>query len=255
MKNIELKSIESDKNVFLHFTSTDALKSIEQEGLKPLIGANSYRLEKTPKVFFVQGFEHLLEIVDVWLKWEYNNKMKALFRDTKDPIKKDYYNYMFNRGYDFFMDMQVLSATYKKVFQDFRNRTILVLNLKENEDFSFDDIDEVKVRNRRLRVNIKFVYGRHNPNFSDEKYTVMDRWNMHTFTNKGVEPHKILGAVVTEDKKDALSVILQTYADFKKYLKETKQDSPFILLEDFTNRCKIALEQEDEASDLFEITK
>lgn len=63
---------------------------------------------------------------------------------------------------------------------------ILLLDLEEEVDFSYKDIDEVKAQrfNRKL---LKTVYSKQ-IKINSKK---MDYWNMHTFSNKSISPNKI----------------------------------------------------------------
>ena len=54
---------------FFHYTNMKNLKTILKNGLEPRIGENSLYVEKTPKVFFVEGEKGIITIMDVWLKW------------------------------------------------------------------------------------------------------------------------------------------------------------------------------------------
>lgn len=54
---------------YFHYTNKQSLYTIFKNGLEPRIGENSLYVEKTPKVFFVEGEKGIITIMDVWLKW------------------------------------------------------------------------------------------------------------------------------------------------------------------------------------------
>lgn len=56
-------------NTFFHYTNKNNLDDIIKNGLQPRIGNNSLYVEKSKKVFFAQGENGILTIMDVWLKW------------------------------------------------------------------------------------------------------------------------------------------------------------------------------------------
>ena len=66
------------------------------------------------------------------------------------------------------------------------NSCFLLLDLEEEVDFSYKDIDEVKAQKFDRKL-LKNVYAKQNK-MSSKK---MDYWNMHTFSNKKIEPSKI----------------------------------------------------------------
>ncbi len=57
-------SLEDIKINYFHFTSKYNLESISNIGLLPDIGKNAKYIEKTKKVFFVEGLDNLLILFD-----------------------------------------------------------------------------------------------------------------------------------------------------------------------------------------------
>ena len=57
------------EHTFFHYTAEQNLDTILKSGLEPRIGENSLYVEKTPKVFFVEGEKGIITIMDVWLRW------------------------------------------------------------------------------------------------------------------------------------------------------------------------------------------
>ena len=52
---------------YFHFTDRKNLKSIKSKGLVPNIGNNAKNIEKTKKVFFVEGLDNLVILFDCWI--------------------------------------------------------------------------------------------------------------------------------------------------------------------------------------------
>lgn len=61
---LSLKNMDSN---YFHFTWKSNLDSIEQKGLVPRKGGHAKYIEKTKKVFFVQGLDNLLILFDCWI--------------------------------------------------------------------------------------------------------------------------------------------------------------------------------------------
>lgn len=193
MNNNQMKSVDIldvDLNcVFLHYTNEKNLPSIFKEGLKPKIGENSKGVEKTKKVFFTIGDKSALIIMDVWLKWLISRpKNKYIYRlgaylMTKKYFPKFIYNIIFNVYYNSEKKFYTACDDLKKILDD---SVYLVLDLEENVDFDYNDIDEVKEQNfpRKFLKNI-YQYN------SDVNNNKMEFWNMHTYTNKLIEIEKI----------------------------------------------------------------
>lgn len=66
MKKYEI-SLSDIKSNYFHFTSKYKLESIEEKGLLPKIGIHGEDLESTKKVFFVEGLDNLLILLDCWI--------------------------------------------------------------------------------------------------------------------------------------------------------------------------------------------
>ena len=56
------------KHSFFHYTSKQNLNTILKNGLEPRIGENALYVEKTPKVFFVEGEKGIITIMVNWKK-------------------------------------------------------------------------------------------------------------------------------------------------------------------------------------------
>lgn len=63
MKKYSININDINSNYF-HFTSKNNIGSIEKNGLIPKIGKNAKYIEKTEKVFFVEGLDNILILFD-----------------------------------------------------------------------------------------------------------------------------------------------------------------------------------------------
>ena len=55
-------------------------------------------------------------------------------------------------------------------------------------DFDFDDIDQIKAKGYDKGY---LIQGGYSLMYSDLESTRMDKWNLHTFSNHGIEPSKL----------------------------------------------------------------
>lgn len=74
---------------------------------------------------------------------------------------------------------------YIKMKQILDDNVFLISDLKEKIDFDYNDIDEVK--STYYESFLKLLYPK-NTNLKDKK---MEYWNMHTYSNKIINPCKI----------------------------------------------------------------
>lgn len=189
IKNEDITSINLD-TVFLHYTNISNLNGIMEKGLEPKIGKNSKLVEKSEKVFFSMGDKGALVIMDVWLKlliakpintyiywfgawllrFKYFPKVfhKTIIKNNQNSMKKKQW-------------------AFRKLKTILDNSVYLILDLKENEDFSFNDIDEAKQLFRASSKYVDSIYAC-DSDFNDPK---IEYWNMHTFSNKVIDKNKI----------------------------------------------------------------
>ncbi len=177
------------KHSFFHYTNKQNLNTIIKNGLEPRIGENSLHIEKTPKVFFVEGEKGIITIMDVWLKWltgKINTgKFKYWFGTTiymKIPFCiKSIPNNMVRKA---LLSKEKRYQAYQKMKEILDNSIFLILYLEEDIDFDYNDIDEVK--NTYYESFLELLY----PKSSNLKDIKMEYWNMHTYSNKIIEPEK-----------------------------------------------------------------
>lgn len=185
---VTIKNVNKD-NVFLHYTSIDNLDSILTTGLEPRIGKNSIAIEKSKKIFFTVGFDNTLVLMDAWIKWlvlrPKNNfiyRCGAFFM-TKSYFPKVIIDFIFKNWIN---DKKRIEKACVQLNKILNNSVFLILNLEEGIDFDYRDIDEVKEQKfSRKQLNYIYTYGKDSNDYTIEK------WNMHTFSNKKISKEKI----------------------------------------------------------------
>lgn len=187
-KCIDISEIDKD-NSFLHYTSNLNLNNIFNLGLEPRIGKNSIGIEKSKKVFFTMGFDNTLILMDAWIKWlvlrPKNNFIYrcGAFLMTKSYFPKFIIDFIFK---NWIKSEKRAKRACKKLNNILKNSVFLLLDLEEDIDFNYNDIDEVK-KQKFSRKQLKYIYT-YCDNIED---CTMENWNMHTISNKIIEKEKI----------------------------------------------------------------
>lgn len=220
--NIRVKDISqiNIKHTFFHYTNKKNLDTILETGLEPRIGENSLYVEKTPKVFFMEGEKGIMTIMDVWLRWltakSGVNKfvywlgtfyMRIPFCIKSIPnniVKKNLKN------------TKKRNKVYKKMKYILDNSIFLILDLEEKIDFDYNDIDEVK--NTYYSSFLKLLY-LSNSNLKDSR---IEYWNMHTYSNKIIGAEKI--SLLKENNKDnANDILINIIERNMKYIQDNHE--------------------------------
>lgn len=221
MKEIDIKNTDYN-NCFFHYTDKNNLNSISQYGLLPKIGKNSKNIELTKKVFFTIGFDNTLILMDSWIKWltlkpksnfiyacgSFYMKHKIFPRFVVDMLFKNWIK----------SDKKIKRAC-KTLDSILKNSIFLKLDLEENIDFSFDDIDEVKKQTfSRKQLSYIYTYG------YDLNNPKLELWNMHTISEKSIEKDKI-SLIKQNNSYSAKDIILFMVNNTKLNINE---DCPFL---------------------------
>lgn len=185
---ISIKDI--DKNYF-HFTPKYNLESIERNGLLPKIGKNAKYIEKTKKVFFVEGLDNLLILFDCWINvFYYMPKIPFIYTLGSHFLRQKWFPQFIADGYfGVLKKTKIHKKRAYKVFEKILNDSVL-LNLKliENIDFRYDDVDEIKSRNYKKRHLELMGYSKQYSSLENNK---MDKWNLHCISNHIITKDKI----------------------------------------------------------------
>lgn len=185
---------------FFHYTNKNNIESIAKNGLIPKIGNSSTGIEKTEKIFFAVGTKGVFSIFDSWIRWLIAKRLTDLPGEKADipfyrfctfVMRLPLIHHLVGIVANMIVWLEFKFKPFKfksfKIMKDILdNSCFLLLDLEENVDFSYKDIDEVKAQrfNRKL---LKTVYAKQNKMNSKK----MDYWNMHTFSNVSISSDKI----------------------------------------------------------------
>lgn len=202
MEKIRIDELDID-NTYFHFTREDWVESIEKNGItsEPPERENMVGRDKeNPCIYFSVGADGLLKTIDVWIRWEYSNiSSKMRFPNGHKGINEE-----------------ILKKTYQKVYEDFKKRIYLKLDLVEGSDpktsdFSFRASDykkEMVLQEGKIPAVFRWLYG----DYSNFESAIMENWNMNTHIGKKViEPSRIMMLTDSKGQTDALSVIQEIY--------------------------------------------
>ena len=188
IRQIDISEINST-NAFFHYTDINNLDSIINNGLEPRVGKNSKGIEINDKVFFSVGIQGVLVLMDAWIKWlmlrpqsDFIYHCGAYFL-TQKYFPKIIYDVIFST---WIKSKKRNKRACKKLKRILDNSVFLILDLEENIDFSYNDIDEVKTQKfPRKQLEYIYTYG------DDLTNNKIEYWNMHTYVNKIIDKNKI----------------------------------------------------------------
>lgn len=189
------------KNNYFHFTKIKNLKSIQEKGLVPKIGFHAQALEKTKKVFFVEGLDSLLILFDCWIHVckVYPHILGAFNIFSKVMQYNWFPRYIINGYFKYVEYNKFHKFVAYRYFDMFLEKFILLnVDIQENIDFSYDDVDQIKSKNYKKEYLIKAGYS---TLYTDLESNKMDKWNMHTYSNHGIDISKIKMCYVGESNK------------------------------------------------------
>ncbi len=185
---LNLNDINSN---YFHFTKKNNIESIIKNGLLPKISFHAQSLEDSKKVFFVEGLDNLLILFDCWINVceKYPHIPGAFNLGTKIRGKNRFSKFIIN-VYFKWTEINKLHRIVAYKYFDWFLKSYILLNtdIKEDVDFSFNDIDEIKAKGYDKDYLIKAGYSL---KYSDLDSIKMDRWNLHTFSNHGIAISKI----------------------------------------------------------------
>lgn len=218
VKNIKVRDIqEIDTHFsFFHYTNKDNIESIDHNGLLPKIGDSATGIEMTQKIFFAIGDKGVFSIFDVWIKWLTAKRLTDLsgkkadipfYRFCTFLMRLPLIHHIIGLIVDFVVWIEFRCKPFKiksfKIMKEILDHScLLVLALKEEVDFSYKDIDEVKAQNFNKKT-LKRVYAKQSKMASKK----MDYWNMHTFSNITISPDKIT-LLKLNDSDNCLDILL-----------------------------------------------
>lgn len=208
---IDIKDINLN-DCFLHFTDKRNIPNILNEGLIPKIGNHAIGIEETEKIFFSKGGTGALQIVNIWIKWLIRRVQWNLYlQDAKD---EEYYTKLAMYRQDavsgkLYEDEEIKQQVFEYMVEFMNNNTYLLLDLQENQDFRYEDVDEAKIRanNNNTREDLNTCYGL----AKGSKDISMEEWNMHTISGVRIEPTKI-NVIKNNQSYSAIDVVKYVYS-------------------------------------------
>ena len=212
-KNKITKINRISDSLFLHYTEESNVESIFKNGLVPAIGPNSLVIEKSKKVFFSIGIYGALDIMDRWFRWlNMRPKSNIVYKIGAVLMPKKWFpKFVYELFFKVYRNNPRKSINnYIDFNKKLQNCVWLVLDLEECIDFSYSDLDEVKMQNFPKKY-LKNIYN----DVDDNK---MEYWNMHTYTDKIIEPEKVSILIYNGEYKvdKILKMLIEENIDYVK---------------------------------------
>lgn len=266
--NLSELSDEDLQHVLFHFSLKKDKNSIDRKGLETRIGRNSKGIDKQSSIYFSYGLEGALETWDVWLKWRANRLYSPCFQEENKEIiekmengtatekeEKEYYykaelwNEEFLSG-KYREDKEKMKFLFDFQIDEMQASNYYLLDLKEGEDFSFDEVDvkkeaSLKRKDRTNDVRYKIFHEMYGP-YSDFESSKVDKWNMNTFLGKQmiIEPNRIKQLTLPNGKNDVLSIITYLHDKYKE-ITPTEEQVKFDVLDSYVEYVKDKIKSGD----------
>lgn len=233
MKTVNLEEIEDPSNSYFHFTSEENLfgnDGIMTRGLTSIPKNRPHAVKGDKRkdcIYFVQGYEGILELMDVWLRYEYS---ELTFKENGV------------HGYVKFNEER-MKRVYDRFFEKLKNAKYLKLDLKPGNDPNTSDFDPQGEDFKKKEYFRRSISGDENTvdnplakwNYGiNTDYTTarMDRWNMNThLDHKGeklISPDRIAIMQDSRGRSNALNVVLEIYKKHKDLVKNIGDLDKFI---------------------------
>ena len=249
IENLDISefSYEQLDSLFYHWSPKEFFSVYNETGMPASIGKNSDGIDSEVSIFFSKGILGVLLLWDVWLKWRLNRMFNPQYRGnnllevrnnqnryfsgniTEEERREwvEWIRYFCNK--EFMNDPKILETLFKFEFNEMMSSDYFVLDLKENEEFRWDQIDSKKQsmllnekKYNRISTIGKVQYG----SYSDYSTPVADKWNMQTIPGKNivVEP-KRMKKLTFKGRDDVFSVISAFYDMYKRSVSAEEQVS------------------------------
>lgn len=202
LKTAKLSELKNPEK-FFHFTRESYLPKIVKEGLRGNLKNRENAVGQdydNPSIYFSDGEEALLKTVDVWIRWEYN---RLTYKENTPSG-------------DLVTDPKILNETFDLVFNDFKSRRYLSLDLVEGTDKSTSDFSRESEDFKK-----KGILNTGGPShrsawmlgpYTDWSTDKLEDWNMMThIAGRYVEKDRITMLTDEHGRSDALSVLTEVY--------------------------------------------
>jgi cytochrome c553 len=259
IQNIDITTLSYQEmdNYFYHYSWEKFLPFYDINGIKSAIGENSQGIDPEASIFFSKGIEGVLELWDVWLKWRLNRQNNPKYKgNTPEEIQNSIKRFQNGnisasekKQWDDWVekfknnkcleDNYIMEQLYNYEFNEMQNSCYFTMDLKENDEFTYDQVDikkqwaieTAKRWQRDINPSVLKQYGE----YSDFSTSKVDKWNMQTIPGKNIliEPHRITRLNV-DGKTDVYSIVKFMYDKYKKEVPEDKQVK-FDILDKYIN--------------------
>lgn len=247
IENLDISefSYEQLDSLFYHWSPKEFFSVYNETGMPASIGKNSDGIDSEVSIFFSKGTLGVLLLWDVWLKWRLNRMFNPQYRGnnllevrnnqnryfsgniTEEERREwvEWIRYFCNK--EFMNDPKVLETLFKFEYNEMMSSDYFVLDLKENEEFRWDQIDSKKQsmllnekKYNRISTIGRVQYG----SYSDYSTPVADKWNMQTIPGKNIiiEP-KRMKKLTFKGRDDVFSVISAFYDMYKRSVSAEEQ--------------------------------
>ena len=243
------------EDLFFHYSWKKYLEFYDKNGMVPVIGENSKGIDPETSIFFSKGIEGVLELWDVWLKWRLDRQNNPKYQGntpeemqrtinrfisgdiTEDERKKWYYWIEFFKDKQYLQNETMMKKLFEYQYTEMINSDYLIMDLKENEEFRYDQIDikklwviqEANKNEKGINPFRAAMYGA----YSDFTTPIADKWNMQTIPGKNIviEPNR-LKRLSIHGKTDVYSIIKFMYDKYKTEIPK-EQQVKFDILDDY----------------------
>lgn len=248
IQNIDISTLsyEQMEHLFFHYSWKKYLESYDKNGMKPVIGENSDGIDPEASIFFSKGVEGVLELWDVWLKWRLNRQNNPQFNGatqeeikatnerfrigqiSEDERKNWYYWIEIFKNKKYFENPSMLERLYEYQFTEMINSDYFILDLKEHEDFIYDQVDIKKKlaieKSKKTGGKIDSLTSTQYGYYSDFSSPIVDKWNMQTIPGKNItiEPSRIKRLTI-DGKTDVFSIMKYMYDRYQIEVPSEKQ--------------------------------
>lgn len=256
IENLDISefSYEQLDSLFYHWSPKEFFSVYNETGMPASIGKNSDGIDSEVSIFFSKGILGVLLLWDVWLKWRLNRMFNPQYRgnnlqevrnnqnryfsgDITEEERREWVEWIrYFCSKEFMNDPKILETLFKFEFKEMIDSDYFILNLKENEEFRWDQIDSKKQsmllnekKYNRISTIGRLQYG----SYSDYGTPVADKWNMQTIpgNNIVVEPAR-MKRLTFQGRDDVFSVINAFYDMYKNSL-SVKDQVTFDLLDKY----------------------
>lgn len=148
----------------------------------------------------MEGLDNFIYLFDCWINcYYYIPVIPLIYKLGAFFLSKKWFPMIIADGYfGVLKKSKIHQKRAFKIFDKFLDNGILLkLDLQENIDFKYDDADEIKAKGYQKRHLELMGYSN---KYSTLDNNIMDRWNLHTMTNHGVNKEKIKMCYLNNDK-------------------------------------------------------